>query len=201
MKTKPTPATSKREIAYPAFTLEDCIRFSEGIKDMGGSRTPVAKSVLAKHCGLAESTPGFFQKLGAAKCFGIIEGWGSYTLTEHGRKYFYPTNDSEKTAAELHFLKKPAAFAILVKRFDGEKLPPVATLGNILHQEAGIADSWKDRLASIFVRSAEFIGIIDGNGFLRHDAAMHTIASTQPESALLESAKITGHTQDAHAAM
>ena len=186
------PELSKKEGgAYPVFALEDCIRFAEGIKDLGGSRTSVTKSVLAKHFGVAESTPSFFQKLSATKCFGIIDGWGSYLLTEQGRRYFYPTGDSDRVSAGLFFLSRPAAFSVLIRRFDGEKLPATSILGNILHQEAGITESWKDRLASVFVRSAQFLGIIDSNGFLRHDASMPTTQST------LEEPASTSHPSDA----
>ncbi len=178
--------STKKEVTYPVFALEACVRFSTAVKDLGGSRTPVAKSVLAKHVGLAESTPSFFQKISASKCFGIIDGWGSYVLTEQGRRYFYPTDDAAKTDAGMYFLTKPAAFSILINRFDGEKLPSVAMLGNILHQEAGIAESWKDRLASIFVRSAQFLGIIDGNGFLRYNASMNTQSQSISEDTLVD---------------
>ncbi|MGA3169402.1 MAG: hypothetical protein ABSE62_00155 [Chthoniobacteraceae bacterium] len=165
--------TQKKE-GYPAYDLEECVKFSQAVKDLGGSRSEVSKSTLAKHFKVAESTPSFFQKIGSAKIFGIIDGWGSYTLTDAGKRYFYPTSETDKIQAGLSFLSKPQSFGILLRRFDGEKLPSTAMLGNILHQEAGIVDSWKDRLASTFIRSARFLGIIDDSDILRHDASMQT---------------------------
>jgi hypothetical protein len=177
----PEADRSPKKDGYPVFSLEDCVAFSSGVKDLGGSRSPVAKSVLAKHFGVSQSTPSFFQKLGGARAYGIIDGRGAYSLTEQGRRYFYPTNESDKIQAGLSFLAKPAPFLVLLKRFDGEKLPAVPMLGNILHQEAGIVESWKDRLASIFVRSAHFLGIIDSGGFLRHDASVQSISRSSLE--------------------
>lgn len=157
---------------YPQFDLETCIKFATNIKDLGGSRTAIPKSMLARHLKVAESTPSFFQRLSAAKFFGIIEGWGSYGLSEHGKAYFYPTSEQDKSRALLSMLAFPPIFKSLITRFDGEKLPNIQVIGNILHQSFPVPDSWKDRVASTFVRSARFAGIIDDQGFLRYDAGM-----------------------------
>jgi len=183
MTTPETGEQERKEAAYPYYDLESCIKFASHIKELGGSKGGVKKSLLARQVGLAESTPSFFQRLSATKVFNIAEGWGSYGLTEVGRMYFYPQSEKAKSLALLRMFVAPMTFEALVKRFDGEKLPSTDILGNILHQEAGIPDSWKDRVAQIFVRSASFIGIIDNLGFLRYDAAMHSDNPTsQPET-------------------
>ena len=163
----------RKEPAYPYYDLEACIKFVSNIKDLGGSKERVKKSLLAKQVGLAESTPSFFQRLSASKVFGIIQGWGEYGLTELGRNYFYPQSEKAKTDALLSMFLTPRAFAFIVKRFDGERLPTTEIMGNILHQELGVPDSWKDRVAQTFNRSAHFSGIIDNAGFLRYDAGVH----------------------------
>jgi hypothetical protein len=163
----------RKETAYPYYDMEASIKFASLIKDLGGSKGGVKKSLLAKQLGLAESTPSFFQRLSAAKTFGIAEGWGEYRLTEIGRKYFYPQSEQAKHEALLMIFLAPRSFAFLVKRFDGDRLPATDIMGNILHQELAIPDSWKDRVAQIFIRSAHFAGIIDNGGFLRYDAEMH----------------------------
>jgi hypothetical protein len=164
----------RKEVAYPYYDLEASINFATHIKDCGGSKSPVPKSLLAKQVGLAESTPSFFQRLSAAKAFRIIEGWGSYGLTEIGRKYFYPQSENDKQMAVLTMFVTPTVFSFIVKRFDGEKLPSTEIMGNIVHQEMKVPESWKDRVAQIFARSAQFVGILDAGGFLRYDAAVHT---------------------------
>jgi len=123
----------------------------------------------------AESGPSFFQRVSAAKAFGVVDGWGAYSLTEQGKKYFYPASPNEKKSAALFFLSMPAAFSIIVKRFDGDKLPPNDMVGNIMHNEAKVPDSWKDRLAGIFMRSAQFVGVLDSNGHLRCKAYLDAL--------------------------
>jgi hypothetical protein len=182
----------RKDAAYPYYDLEACIKFTSNLKDIGGSKGGVKKSLLAKKVGLAESTPSFFQRLSAAKVFGIIEGWGSYTLTESGRKYFYPQSDNDKNEAVLTMFLTPPAFEFIVKRFDGDKLPTTEIMGNIFHQELSVPDSWKDRVAQIFTRSAHFAGIIDTGGFLRYDAAVHTRTTETPENQPIPATKTEG---------
>jgi len=179
---KPENSVNERkEAAYPAYDLETCIKFAVSIKDLGGSKGRVKKCLLARQLGLAESTPSFFQRISSSKIFGIVEGWGTYSLTETGRMYFYPTSEQDRIQAGLMMLKAPDPFEKLISRFDGERLPTTELLGNILHQEAGIPDSWKNREAQLFVKSAQFLGIIDAVGVLRYDAALHKLQAPRVE--------------------
>jgi hypothetical protein len=182
---------AKKEGSYPSFDLEACIKFSEHVKTLGGSKNPVKKSLLAQQVQLAESTPGFFQRISSSKVFGIITGWGTYKLTDLGQAYFYPVREQDERAAALTILGTPPAFAFIIKRLDGEKLPTNEMIGNILHQELGIPDSWKDRVASLFIRSARYLGIIDDAGYLRYDAAMQNLKSTAGASGDTDPTKIT----------
>jgi hypothetical protein len=162
----------RKEASYPLYPLDEALTIAEAIRDLGGSRMAVSKALLAKHLHYAETGPSFVQRIASAKSFGMIDGWGTYSLTEHGKRFFYPTNDSDKKMALLYFLSYPAVFKALIQRFDGEKLPNNELIGNILHQNPSIPASWKDRLASMFVRSAQHAQIIDANGFLRFSDVM-----------------------------
>src|SRR2546425_3900593 len=135
--------SARKENSYPVFDLAVCLEFAKIVKDLGGSRNPVKKSILARQIGLAETTPSFFQRISSAKSFGIINGWGSYHLTDIGKLYFYPLTQQAAEAAKLVMLTTPAVFALIIQRFDGEKLPSNEMIGNVLHQEVGIPDSWK----------------------------------------------------------
>jgi len=80
---------SKKDSSYPVYDLSEAIKVAEAIRDLGGSRSPVAKSTLAKKLDLAEKGPSFFQRVGAAKVFGVIAGWGEYQLTPAAKDYFF----------------------------------------------------------------------------------------------------------------
>ena len=157
----------KTEASYPLYDLSEAVKIAEAVCDLGGGNSPVAKSLLAQHLQYAENGPSFFQRVTASKAFGLIEGRGSYSLTDLAKQYFYPTVENGKEVAALKALSFPRAFSILVQKFDGGKLPAIETLGNIVHTEAGIPVSKKNTLAGLFLRSVQFIGAIDSGGFLR----------------------------------
>src|ERR1044072_3490235 len=94
-----TVGRSKREIAYPAYSLEEAVKIAEAVRDLGGARASVGKSLLAKQLKYAETGPSFVQRLAAAKCFNLIHGWGSYSLTEDAQRYFYPPREGDKAIA------------------------------------------------------------------------------------------------------
>lgn len=161
---------TKVEASYPLYDLGEAVKVTEAVRDLGGGNVPVSKSLLAQHMKYAENGPSFFQRVGAAKAFGLIEGRGSYSLTDLAKQYFYPTVENGKEAAAVLSLTFPKAFSILVKKFDGGKLPNLEMIGNIIHSEAGIPVSKKSILAGLFLRSVQFIGAIDAGGFLRCNA-------------------------------
>lgn len=167
MKTANKNNEVKTEAAYPLYDLAEAVKVAESVRDLGGGNAPAAKSLLAQHLQYAENGPSFFQRVAAAKAFGLIEGRGSYSLTDLAKQYFYPTVENGKEAAAVKSLTFPKAFAVLVQKFDGGKLPTIEMIGNIIHTEAEIPVSKKNILAGIFLRSVQFIGAIDSGGFLR----------------------------------
>jgi hypothetical protein len=171
-----------REPGYPVYTLDEALKVAKAVYDLGGSRSRVTKEMLAKHLDYAETGPSFVQRLAAARCFGLIEGRGAYGLTQTGRQYFLPASETEKDNAALMALQHPPPFGALVTRFHGQKLPPNNILGNILHTEGKIPTSYKDRLASIFIKSAAAIKAIDAAGNLRAASAAAEVPETEKQN-------------------
>ena len=183
-KAKDTVAAERRAVAgrkegsYPQTTLRKCINFAEAVKSYGGAKADVNKSLIGSHLKLSESSLSVM--LASSKCFGIIEGNNEYRLTENGKNYFFPASDGERRQAELNFLASPAAFKFIIGRFDGDRLPVMDMLANLLVREALAPQSWSVRVASFFTSSASELGLIDGSGFLRYRAAIHSLAHTTP---------------------
>lgn len=167
MKTKEKNEAVKTEAAYPLYDLAEAVKVAGAVRDLGGSNAPVSRSLLAQHLKYAENGPSFFQRVAATRAFGLIDGRGSYSLTETAKQYFYPTVENGKESAAVKSLTFPKAFALLVQKFDGGKLPPIEMIGNIIHAEADIPVSKKSILAGLFLRSVQFIGAVDAGGFLR----------------------------------
>src|SRR5215471_16028118 len=105
---------SKKEgVSYPLYPVEEALRIGDGVRELGGGNAPVSKRILAQHLEYAETGPSFFQRLSAAKAFGIVDGWGAYSLTTNAKSYYFPTSESAKREAAAAILRTPEAFAVL----------------------------------------------------------------------------------------
>lgn len=182
------PDSERREPKYPCYNLRGSLRIGEGVRDLGGSRTEVSKSVLA-HKLKAQETTAFTQIIGAAKCYRIIEGTRTYKLTDLGKRYFYPTSDSDQRLAQIEFFESPRPFRLLIDRFDGEELPDVEHLGNILLHEDAVPSSWSARVAAFFFTAAKEIGLLDEGGILRVAASKAAALAGRPVEGELEDAE------------
>ena len=118
----------------------------------------------------------------------MIEGRGSYRLTDTAKRYFFPANDNDRQHAQLIFLGSPLVFNGIIKRFDGNRLPAPGMLANILHREFGVSDSWKDRLAASFLKAAQTVGAVDAQNFLRYRASLLAMETLSPKAQPLAAA-------------
>jgi hypothetical protein len=156
---------------YPYSPLAPCMTIADAVKAIGNGKSPVSRASLASHLKEDEKSAALRFKLASAKTFGLIEGRTEFSLTETAKRYYFPTDESDRQNALLDFLESPAAFKTLVERFDGSKLPTQEILSNILHREADVPQSWKDRVAGIFIRSVQFAAAMDEQGHLRVKAS------------------------------
>jgi len=166
---------SKREASvYPYTSLGPSLKIADAVKDLGGARTSVPKSSLAAHLKESEKSAAFLQRVSSAKAFGLIAGRSEYILTEASKRYYFPTSENEKSTALLVCLDTPTGFRELIRRYDGDRLPSREILANILQRELGVPESWKERAAAFFENSAQLIGVIDADRFLRFKATQHS---------------------------
>jgi hypothetical protein len=169
---------SQQGASYPYVSFPIAMTIAEAVRDCGGAKSPVPKSLLASRLKEDEKSQGFTFRIGAAKCYGLIQGRSAYMLTANAERYFYPTTDQDKVEAQLSFLAAPPAFSEIIKRYDGSELPKPELLANILHRQLRVPESWSSRTASFFTRAAYLVGALDEKGFLRFGAAKHESAQT-----------------------
>jgi hypothetical protein len=184
--------SDNRRSPYPYHTLPKCIDVAAAVRDAGGS--DVHKSMVAHQLNMSETTANFMQLIGSAKCFGLIEGRGSYSLSAASRRFFNPANETEKRLAFLTFLKTPLVFEKLIARFDGSKLPNNDLLATVLHKEHNITESWRPRIASMFLSAVREADVVDGNGFLRYESSVRAASRAedlQPAASLAPPASTT----------
>ena len=170
---KPNGDASQEASLYPYTSLAPSMKISEAVSELGGSRSEVSKSRLAAFFKESEKSASFLQRVSSAKAFGLIVGRSDYLLSEASKRYYYPTDEQDKSNALLDFLATPASFREIIRLFDGGQLPKREMLGNIFGEKFKVPVSWKDRAAAFFENSAQFVGVIDENRFLRFKAARH----------------------------
>lgn len=180
-------------VSYPYHPLEICLRVAEAVKSVGNGRSDVPKSSLAHSLTISEKSSDFAQKIASTKTFGLIQGKSSFLLTETAREYFFPTESEQasKKRCLLKFLATPGAYRTLIERFDGTRPPSIEIMGNILNKEFGIPESWRIRVATQFLKSAQFAGGLTVDGFLRFKATMESlggeITASTPEADIPQS--------------
>jgi hypothetical protein len=156
---------------YPYYPLANCLLIADVVKSLGGDRANISKTLVASTLKEDVRSQTLTFKLASAKSFGMIEGRTNFSLTEPAKRYYFPTDEAGKQNALLDFLEYPPAFKKLIERFDGSKLPTTEIIGNILHRECGVPQSWKDRVAGFFIKSAQYAAAIDEQGYLRVKAS------------------------------
>jgi hypothetical protein len=161
---------------YPYTSLEPSLKISDAVKELGGARSAVSKSRLAAHLNESEKSPSFLQRISSAKAFGLIVGRSDYSLSDVAKRYYSPTTEQDRSNALLDFLTAPSSFREIIGLFDGEQLPKREILANIFSEKLKVPESWKDRAAGFFENSAQFVGVIDENRFLRFKATQHAAA-------------------------
>jgi len=183
---------------YPYYPLSNCLLVADEVKALGGDKTPVSKSLLASSLKEDERAQTISFKFASAKSFVLIEGRSSFVLTETAKRYYFPTDESDRQNALLDFLEYPPAFKKLIDRFDGSKIPPTEILANILLREANVPQSWKDRATIFFIKSAQSVSAIDEQGHLRVKASREgRISSVVPTNELIS--KLSEQETDARA--
>jgi hypothetical protein len=166
---------------YPYYSLDRAIAAAEAVRDSGGANQDVLKSTVAAKLQLTEDSPTLLGVLGAARLFGLITGRGSYRLTDLAKCYFYPTVDADPATARVLMAKEPPLFSALIDRFDGSRLPNAEFLANLFAKEyTGISESWRPRVASLFLSTVRDARIVDAAGVLRFKASLNGSSAVRP---------------------
>jgi hypothetical protein len=163
---------------YPLFGLNNSLPVAAAVRDAGGVNSEVSKAVIAGTLKCSATSGAFLQRIASARAWGLIEGRGSYRLSEAAKHFYFPTTEKGKRLALMSFLGAPPVFRELLKRLDGNRIPTRELLSNILHRESGVPDSWKARVAGFFLHAAEMVGAMDAQGFLRYAANQQSQPAT-----------------------
>lgn len=159
--------TFQKSRPYPPYSLEDALRFITTIEKLGG-RT-VSESLLLKEIGIKQPrTKSFWGKVTSAKQFGLLTVDGeNYTLTEKARLILRPKDDdSKKTVLRESFLN-PELYKELYEKFNGQQLPTVETLANVLYHDHGLNVNVSMDASKAFIESAKYVNLLGPDNTLK----------------------------------
>jgi hypothetical protein len=166
---------SSRAGGYPYHLLPAAVKLGEAVRNHGARDVP--RHVLAGELKMADAALN--QLVASAKTYGMVEGSREVALTEAGRDYFFPTEDSIERRLMLEFFASPPVFKAAIDTYDGTRIPTTNVLANVFHRQHGVPQSWAGRAAQIFVSNATSLSIVDAAGVLRYKANLHSASRGQ----------------------
>lgn len=171
----------QKSALYPAATIEECLEILNILKSLGGKSCSV--QTIADKIGVSITTNSFKAKISSAKQFGLIDNVrGVIQLTERGRSILYPTSSVIERDILIDCFQSAPLYIKIIQSFMGKALPSPERLANeLLKPMYGITVAGKDLAADCFIKSAEYLGIIQ-NGILSFDKLENTDTETVVEN-------------------
>lgn len=153
-----------RSRAYPALSLReaaDAVTHLRGVLGGGAwDRQPLAEALGHRN---AAGGPGA-RKIAALTQFGLLRRRnGRYSFTELGETLALFRDQDELGGALRQALRQPPLFAALCRRYEPEGRLP-SQLHHALVRDHGITPAASGLAAEIFLRSAQYAGVVDVEG-------------------------------------
>ncbi|WP_460610855.1 hypothetical protein [Hymenobacter terrigena] len=152
---------------YPRASFKMSLELAKAVESLGGKCTP--ESAAQK---MGKKVTGTFKgQIGAAVKFGLItSGGGQLAVTPLHKSIKLAYDDKEKNEILKGAFLTPTVFRDLANRFDGNSLP-VEMLGKLLAREFGVDSVAATTVANYFIDGAKSVGLLDGSGVIRQNAA------------------------------
>lgn len=176
-----TKKNIERSRSYPFFSLKECVDLTHKIHSELGNRFSTRKEIAD----IMNISEGYIVKfVSACVQFDLLEnqyGTGYKPSETFLRKILLAENENEKRNILIECLKKPALYSELFEKYNNSKLP--SALPVILCKDFGIQLTAKDKAASIFTDSLNFVNVLSSDGTI----SIPNISTQEQEEAEEES--------------
>ncbi|SCM73205.1 hypothetical protein [Desulfovibrio sp. 86] len=155
-KTKP----KSRE--YPANTLSKTLEFLEKFKGYPQGK-PISYDAAAKELGVSSNTKSFRYLISSARQYGLISTAAGQTMLmlEPASRLIRPT-EQENILRQLKIecFKTPRMYSELIAQYQGQSMPAITTLENVLINYHGIVQTIAKNAAKTFIDTANELGVV-----------------------------------------
>jgi len=164
-----TEAKTKRirSVAYPSFTIGDCIALTSQIYKFFGDSTYTSRAALSKRLTIRESN--LQRQVSSCVQYGllVVKPKEGYKPGEPFLKLYDPLPDENIGGVFISLFLKPELYKSIVERFNGKLLPQEEGLASILYRKQKVAEKVSSFVAKIFIESANECGFLKNRGILK----------------------------------
>ncbi len=145
-------------IRVPIFDLEDGIKVSKIIAEIGGGRLDVDS--IAKSMSYSNTT--VVHHINSAKHYQLVENdKGKVKITELGRSIVHPKSKEEYQESLSKAFFACSLYNKIFNRYIGKNLPSLDILANIFARDEGVSLKSIDRTVSNFIQSGIMAKLIE----------------------------------------
>jgi hypothetical protein len=157
----------EKSVRYPANNLKECVDFLSIVHSIGGRKDAPIESILSKLNLTSAETKSYKYLFSSAEIFGFVEKTSvGIRPTEIGTLILYPPGGEEqKRKLLIDAFRTPQLYQKVIEQYENMVLPNNEILKNVfLH--LGIAPKALDNAVDSFIKSAQYVNVIDSSNRL-----------------------------------
>lgn len=159
-KSKPSKSltSDKAKRTFPQFTIEECRKIADAIKQFNAGNPWVPKDIAASiKMGM---TNNFYYLTAGSRDYNLTIGTrdaAKIEISELGRKLVYPKYPQEELVAIKDAFRSVELFKKVFDYYQGENLPEIQYLKNTLKTEFGVDEQFQDDFYDIYKKNLTYL--------------------------------------------
>lgn len=157
---------TKRSRSYPYYSLEEALKLSRMIYEVGGNGMAPVESILSKMNIKSKQNKRYGYLTSSARQYGLIENIkGGFKVKQLAISILYPASDNDPNVSigKIKAATNPELYREILSQYNGSILPKDEFLINNFIQK-GILNNVAEIAVQAFLNTAVFAGILEEGG-------------------------------------
>lgn len=161
MDTSEKKSTRVRSVAYPSYTIHECVEFVKRISQVFGNTTYNKREDIASE--LDMSVGSVLMRLSSATQYSLLDmvSKEGYKPTEIFTSIYKPLSSEEKRSAEIACLSSPELYQKLIEHYRGKQLPAIGGLAILLYRSYKVSEEASSKAAKVFLENLIDLSLVD----------------------------------------